>query len=154
MPPRKKSPDAPNPPPYYWRRIMPGQSYAGREYDQGEGVEIGKGGNDPKLIKLGYVAEWPDGTEPLLCGECGKLFVEEQYRQRHGRMRHAGMVLHYNDSGDVIDPDEERKLDQVIEAEAARMEREVPFYKPDEPPEVLRARETPVTIPAGETPVA
>lgn len=70
--------------------------YAGRPFqytdaldlDAGQVLELAGTKNDEKLVRLGHfklVAGKPRLAE---CGECQALFIDEGYRDSHGRRRH------------------------------------------------------------------
>lgn len=113
-------------PTHYMRRIMEGQSYAGRLYDVGQVMELVGGGNDDKLIRLGYIAEVPKNAELVQCGQCGAEFIETQFRTMHGNKRHRPA------EETVIMSDEQEEA--LIRTEARKLDQIAPFFLPDETP--------------------
>jgi hypothetical protein len=78
----------------HWVKFaIPGLGYVtlyGKDYDRGELVQLSGGTHDEPLIRMEYVL--PVRKEEMhrhaQCGVCEKWFVDERFRDQHGRLRH------------------------------------------------------------------
>lgn len=115
-------------PKHYARRFpIVGAQYNGKPVETGQVIDLIGARNDARLLEYGYVAEWPKGVEPFECAECGKQFVSEPTRRKHGDRVHAG--LYRIDAH--TDPSE---VDEAIEAEEARLNKDLPYTVPSDEP--------------------
>lgn len=80
--------------------------------DRGQVFELDNQPNDEKLIRLGYVNEFPAGYETYTCAECGSEFVGTSERSAHGRERHVERDLTPQEEEERSDR-QERMLAQV-----------------------------------------
>src|SRR5580765_1375181 len=110
------------------RFVVPGTghfTYFGVDYDRGELVPLGGGARDSRLLDMAYVVPLDKSEHHLIakCGECGKEFMSEYFRDQHGRRRHKdrfasdleveeGMLSHAGTASirDTTGDAEERRL--------------------------------------------
>ena len=85
-----KTPDQP----LFWARFtIPGTgtfTYQGVAYDRGQLLTLGGSPRDGRLVELEYVKEAPVSEKHLhaQCGVCSAMFVNEYFRDQHGKLRH------------------------------------------------------------------
>lgn len=82
----------------------------------GQVVELGGFSNDEKLIRLGYLEPVKGKVSPLQCRLCGGQFLDEGFRDRHGKSAHPSRPM---------SPQEE---DAAMEREAKMLEQVAPLY--------------------------
>jgi hypothetical protein len=122
--------------PIYWTRFtIPGLgffTYHGTNYDRGQLMPMVGGPRDEQLQRMGYVQPAPKEEEYLRaqCGECGAWFLNEQFRDAHGRLRHAARFADDLAIGGGMDgPDGGAALRDVTgDAEERRMQQQYPLY--------------------------
>jgi hypothetical protein len=124
------------PRPQFWVRFtLPGAgyfTYRGTNYDRGQLMDLAGGPRDEQLERLGYVQRAPEGETYLQaeCGACQTWFLNESFRDQHGRLRHrerwqddldlaAGM--HGPAGGAAL-------RDTTGDADERRMQQEYPLY--------------------------
>jgi len=80
--------------PSHWTRFtLPGLgyfTYKGTNYDRGQLLTLTGSPRDEQLERLGYVYPVPKGEtyRQAQCGACGVWFLNEEFRDAHGRLRH------------------------------------------------------------------
>jgi hypothetical protein len=122
--------------PIYWTRFtIPGLgffTYHGTNYDRGQLMPMVGGPRDEQLQRMGYVQPAPKEEEYLRaqCGECGAWFLNEPFRDAHGRLRHASRFADDLAIGGGMDgPDGGAALRDVTgDAEERRMQQQYPLY--------------------------
>lgn len=85
--------------------------------DFGQVVALGGFRTDEKLIEYGHLAPFKTSPthSPLECNRCGARFVDHQPLIMHGRKRHPET------------PRSHQEEDQFLDAEAKRLDRDVPL---------------------------
>jgi len=122
--------------PAHWVRwVIPGvgtMTYLGEDYDRGELIELQGHIGDEKLVRLGYIATVDKNAHTCQCGECGRLFVDERFRDMHGRRRHPQRFQ--DDSVEGMVPGMESHMgvaairDTLGDAEERQLMQEAPLY--------------------------
>jgi len=64
-------------------------SYGGGELDAGQVVRLKGFVNDDKLLRFGYFRLPTEDDGRCECGECGAVFIADNYRTVHGNKRHG-----------------------------------------------------------------
>lgn len=122
--------------PRFWVRFtLPGTgsfTYRGTNYDRGQLIDLAGGPRDEQLERLGYVQRAPEGETYLqaACGACQAWFLNESFRDQHGRLRHRER---FQDDLDIAagmhGPAGGAALrDATGDAEERRMQQEFPLY--------------------------
>jgi hypothetical protein len=123
--------------PIYWTRFtIPGLgffTYHGTNYDRGQLMPMVGGPRDEQLQRMGYVQPAPTEEEYLRaqCGACGAWFLNEQFRDAHGRLRHSERFQQDDIAigGGMEGPDGGAALRDVTgDAEERRMQQQYPLY--------------------------
>ncbi len=136
-PPRPVSTRRPTRPQYWVRFTLPGIgyfTYRGTNYDRGQLLDMPGGPRDEQLERLGFVQPAPVGDTYLQaqCGACQAWFLNEAFRDAHGRLRHRQRFQ----GGDPLDvaarmdgPDGGAALvDTTGDAEERRMQADYPLF--------------------------
>ncbi|MDD5034124.1 MAG: hypothetical protein PHE55_05145 [Methylococcaceae bacterium] len=101
---------------YWCRRPF---DYDGRPRYRGQIIKLVGLRNDEKLVRLGYAAPHPVGTDVWECGQCGEKFIDKGSRDGHVKAQHlrANEPLRVGMSGpapiDVEGEAEERHLEAI-----------------------------------------
>lgn len=67
--------------------------YNSQEIDRGQVFELAGARNDEKLLRLGYVEEWPGKPKDLVeCAACGAQFIGGDERRGHYEKRHVRVL--------------------------------------------------------------
>ena len=103
---------------YFARRPF---GYLGTELDREQLCQLAGALNDEKLVRLGYVAEWPEGQKPVECRYCAGKFLTTTGRDAHGRKRHGP-------DGRGPRPLSAHEEDERLEREEARLQEQAPLY--------------------------
>jgi hypothetical protein len=108
-------------------------TYHGTNYDRGQLMAMMGGPRDEQLQRMGYVQPAPKEEEYLRaqCGECGAWFLNEQFRDAHGRLRHSARFTQDDLAigGGMEGPDGGAALRDVTgDAEERRMQQQYPLY--------------------------
>jgi hypothetical protein len=122
--------------PRFWVRFtLPGAgyfTYRGANYDRGQLIDLAGGPRDEQLERLGYVQRAPEGETYLqaACGACQAWFLNESFRDQHGRLRHRER---FQDDLDIAagmhGPAGGAALrDATGDADERRMQQEFPLY--------------------------
>ena len=123
--------------PMWWTRFtIPGLgflTYHGTNYDRGQLLPMLGGPRDEQLQRMGYVQPAPKEETYLRaqCGECGAWFLNEPFRDGHGRLRHSARFAPADlDIGSGMDgPDGGAALRDVTgDADERRMQQQYPLY--------------------------
>jgi hypothetical protein len=123
--------------PLFWTRFtIPGLgffTYHGTNYDRGQLMPLVGGPRDEQLVRMGYVqpAAKEEAYLQAQCGVCGAWFLNEQFREAHGRLRHSDRFASSDlDIGGGMDgPDGGAALRDVTgDAEERRMQQQYPLY--------------------------
>ena len=77
---------------HYWARRSFG--FGERNLERGEVLELTQKDfatlrNTQKLVDIGYFQQCHPGHDLFTCGECGKVFLTDAYRQVHGDEKHS-----------------------------------------------------------------
>jgi hypothetical protein len=141
----REAPPAPSPrplvtrrpsrPPFWVRFTLPGLgyfTYRGQNYDRGQLLDLAGGPRDEQLERLGFVQRAPEGETYLQaeCGACQTWFLNESFRDQHGRLRHRER---FRDDLEIapgmVGPEGGAALrDTTGDADERRMQQEYPLY--------------------------
>jgi len=94
---------------YYARRAF---DYGPQSLDRGQVFTLGDYPNNERLIRLGYIAEVPRGSDTYICELDGAEFIGEAERRAHGDKITKRAALD-PDEQDRFDEREERIANQV-----------------------------------------
>jgi hypothetical protein len=126
---------APESPLWWVRFTIPGLgffTYHGTNYDRGQLMPMVGGPRDEQLQRMGYVQPAPVEEKHLRaqCGICEVWFLTEQFRDMHGRLRHANRFQPDLDiGGGIPGPDGGTGLVDITgDAEERRMQQQYPLY--------------------------
>jgi hypothetical protein len=123
--------------PIYWVRFsIPGLgyfTYHGTNYDRGQLMPLAGGPRDEQLVRMGYIelALKEEAYLQAQCGACGLWFLNEQFRDGHGRLRHRERFVEEDLAigGGMEGPDGGAALRDVTgDAEEKRMQQQYPLY--------------------------
>jgi hypothetical protein len=86
-------PKASDQPIYAARFVVPGTGYLtyfGTDYDRGELLTLRGGTRDSRLLDMAYIVPVEKAEQHLVtqCGVCGKEFLNDYFRDEHGKRRH------------------------------------------------------------------
>jgi hypothetical protein len=123
--------------PMFWVRFtIPGLgffTYHGTNYDRGQLIPMIGGPRDEQLLRMGYVqpAAKEEAHLRAECGVCGVWFLNEQFRDMHGRLRHSDRFApaDLDIGGGMNGPDGGTALRDITgDAEERRMQQQYPLY--------------------------
>lgn len=78
--------------PGFYVRHVSYANHGGTPVDHGQLIHLLGGVNEEKLLRIGYIAPH-DNSDPVVCGECGAMFISDMYRTMHGNKRHRPQVV-------------------------------------------------------------